>query len=330
MLIFYLYKKLYFRHLYFYFECFICAFFAHFLLRYSSFHYFPWYTRDTSKFPYFPLFHLPFHLLCWFWVFVCLGFFCNVIFISVLSVHKSLLLWLLLLQLWLKRTSLPPSSDKCYLFFILILWLFLILYEFSNPSEIFFGAYFVFTFVLFSFQDPGNFNFTPRLFILSSSSGDFSATEFMYPARDPSVVNSMPFLQDDLYSAPQPGTPPRGQRSCWAAEDAPSEKPFHSPCAFIRQFLFVKYTARTFKKILSHLIFTPTPEEKGHQPHNIRNWGSVTQVTQAHLLGISWVQQCQAWRVCCCPAFPQSSCPAVHSCLPWSHHPLSIWDRRMG
>ncbi|XP_071071564.1 supervillin isoform X10 [Dasypus novemcinctus] len=53
-------------------------------------------------------------------------------------------------------------------------------------------------------QDPGNFNFTPRLFILSSSSGDFSATEFIYPARDPSVVNSMPFLQEDLYSAPQP------------------------------------------------------------------------------------------------------------------------------
>lgn len=53
-------------------------------------------------------------------------------------------------------------------------------------------------------QDPGNFNFTPRLFILSSSSGDFLATEFMYPARAPSVVNSMPFLQEDLYSAPQP------------------------------------------------------------------------------------------------------------------------------
>ncbi|XP_022436356.1 supervillin isoform X1 [Delphinapterus leucas] len=53
-------------------------------------------------------------------------------------------------------------------------------------------------------QDPGNFNFTARLFILSSSSGDFSATEFLYPARDPSVVNSMPFLQEDLYSAPQP------------------------------------------------------------------------------------------------------------------------------
>ncbi|XP_064224623.1 supervillin isoform X17 [Aotus nancymaae] len=53
-------------------------------------------------------------------------------------------------------------------------------------------------------QDPGSFNFAPRLFILSSSSGDFIATEFVYPARAPSVVSSMPFLQEDLYSAPQP------------------------------------------------------------------------------------------------------------------------------
>ncbi|XP_053117258.1 supervillin isoform X7 [Hemicordylus capensis] len=53
-------------------------------------------------------------------------------------------------------------------------------------------------------QDPGKFNFTPRLFILSSSSGEFLATEYVYPARDPLVVNSMPFLQEDLYTAPQP------------------------------------------------------------------------------------------------------------------------------
>ncbi|XP_077792923.1 supervillin isoform X9 [Podarcis muralis] len=53
-------------------------------------------------------------------------------------------------------------------------------------------------------QDPGKFNFTPRLFILGSSSGEFSATEYIYPARDPTVVNSMPFLQEDLYTAPQP------------------------------------------------------------------------------------------------------------------------------
>ncbi|XP_025004123.2 supervillin isoform X20 [Gallus gallus] len=53
-------------------------------------------------------------------------------------------------------------------------------------------------------QDPGKFNFTPRLFSLSSSSGEFSATEYVYPSRDPTVINSMPFLQEDLYTAPQP------------------------------------------------------------------------------------------------------------------------------
>ncbi|NWR45034.1 SVIL protein, partial [Regulus satrapa] len=53
-------------------------------------------------------------------------------------------------------------------------------------------------------QDPGKFNFTPRLFSLSSSSGEFSATEYVYPSRDPAVTNSMPFLQEDLYTAPQP------------------------------------------------------------------------------------------------------------------------------
>lgn len=55
------------------------------------------------------------------------------------------------------------------------------------------------------FKDPGKFNFTPRLFSLSSSSGEFSATEYVYPSRDPAVINSMPFLQEDLYTAPQPG-----------------------------------------------------------------------------------------------------------------------------
>ncbi|XP_075443820.1 supervillin isoform X16 [Ascaphus truei] len=53
-------------------------------------------------------------------------------------------------------------------------------------------------------QDPGKFNFTPRLFSLSSSSGEFAASEYMYPSRDSTVVNSMPFLQEDLYTAPQP------------------------------------------------------------------------------------------------------------------------------
>ncbi|XP_077592059.1 supervillin a [Stigmatopora nigra] len=54
-------------------------------------------------------------------------------------------------------------------------------------------------------QDPGRFNFTPRLYQLSSTSGDFVAVEFLYPARDPQRVNSMPFLQEDLYSVSQPG-----------------------------------------------------------------------------------------------------------------------------
>ncbi|XP_034717759.1 supervillin a isoform X7 [Etheostoma cragini] len=53
-------------------------------------------------------------------------------------------------------------------------------------------------------QDPGRFNFTPRLYELSSSSGEFAAVEFLYPAREPRKVNSMPFLQEDLYTASQP------------------------------------------------------------------------------------------------------------------------------
>uniref|UniRef100_A0A673N1B7 Supervillin-like n=1 Tax=Sinocyclocheilus rhinocerous TaxID=307959 RepID=A0A673N1B7_9TELE len=53
-------------------------------------------------------------------------------------------------------------------------------------------------------QDPGNFNFTPQLFQLSSTSGEFVAVEFVYPSREPNLVNSMPFLQEDLYTATQP------------------------------------------------------------------------------------------------------------------------------
>uniref|UniRef100_A0A8C1ZKR0 Supervillin a n=1 Tax=Cyprinus carpio TaxID=7962 RepID=A0A8C1ZKR0_CYPCA len=53
-------------------------------------------------------------------------------------------------------------------------------------------------------QDPGKFNFTPRLFQLSSTSGEFVAMEFVYPSREPNLVNSMPFLQEDLYTATQP------------------------------------------------------------------------------------------------------------------------------
>ncbi|XP_058499364.1 supervillin-like isoform X3 [Solea solea] len=53
-------------------------------------------------------------------------------------------------------------------------------------------------------QDPGKFNFTPRLFQLSSTSGEFVATEFFHMSRAPDLVSSLPFLQEDLYNAPQP------------------------------------------------------------------------------------------------------------------------------
>uniref|UniRef100_A0A672JU08 Supervillin n=1 Tax=Salarias fasciatus TaxID=181472 RepID=A0A672JU08_SALFA len=53
-------------------------------------------------------------------------------------------------------------------------------------------------------QDPGKFNFTPRLFQLSSTSGDFVANEFFHPSRAPDLVSSLPFLQEDLYNAAQP------------------------------------------------------------------------------------------------------------------------------
>lgn len=54
-------------------------------------------------------------------------------------------------------------------------------------------------------SDPGKFNFTPRLFQLSSTSGDFVANEFFHQSRAPDLVSSLPFLQEDLYNAPQPG-----------------------------------------------------------------------------------------------------------------------------
>lgn len=57
----------------------------------------------------------------------------------------------------------------------------------------------------FFFSDPGKFNFTPRLFQLSSTSGEFVATEFFHLSRAPDLVSSLPFLQEDLYNAPQPG-----------------------------------------------------------------------------------------------------------------------------
>ncbi|XP_016521961.1 supervillin-like isoform X6 [Poecilia formosa] len=53
-------------------------------------------------------------------------------------------------------------------------------------------------------QDPGKYNFTPRLFHLSASSGRFEAEELRSPIRLPGVVMAMPFVQESLYSVPQP------------------------------------------------------------------------------------------------------------------------------
>lgn len=53
-------------------------------------------------------------------------------------------------------------------------------------------------------QDPGKYNYTPRLFQLSASSGAFEWEELLYPARVTEGVMALPFLQENLYSAQQP------------------------------------------------------------------------------------------------------------------------------
>ncbi|XP_047673680.1 supervillin a isoform X15 [Tachysurus fulvidraco] len=53
-------------------------------------------------------------------------------------------------------------------------------------------------------HDLGKFNFTPRLYHLSSTSGEFVAVELSCPSREPNLVNSMPFHQEDLYNVTQP------------------------------------------------------------------------------------------------------------------------------
>ncbi|XP_014188935.1 supervillin isoform X2 [Haplochromis burtoni] len=53
-------------------------------------------------------------------------------------------------------------------------------------------------------QDPGKYNFTPRLFHLSASSGSFQAEELQSPMQMPGLVMAMPFVQESLYSVPQP------------------------------------------------------------------------------------------------------------------------------
>jgi len=40
---------------------------------------------------------------------------------------------------------------------------------------------------------------------MSSTSGEFVASELLHPAQAPDLVNALPFLQEDLYNAAQPG-----------------------------------------------------------------------------------------------------------------------------
>ncbi|KAJ8245939.1 hypothetical protein GJAV_G00261920 [Gymnothorax javanicus] len=54
-------------------------------------------------------------------------------------------------------------------------------------------------------KDPGKYNFTPQLFRLSASSGVFEGEELLSPARVTGSVMALPFLQENLYSVPQPG-----------------------------------------------------------------------------------------------------------------------------
>ncbi|KAL0984456.1 hypothetical protein UPYG_G00141790 [Umbra pygmaea] len=53
-------------------------------------------------------------------------------------------------------------------------------------------------------KDRAKYNFTPRLFHLSASSGVFEGEELLSPARVADAVMAMPFLQENLYSAQQP------------------------------------------------------------------------------------------------------------------------------
>jgi supervillin len=53
-------------------------------------------------------------------------------------------------------------------------------------------------------QEPKFEAFSPRMFLLSRASGKFAAEEILSPSRLPDGTCIFPFLQSDLYDAPQP------------------------------------------------------------------------------------------------------------------------------
>lgn len=53
-------------------------------------------------------------------------------------------------------------------------------------------------------DNPSTYQHSPRLFYLNSITGEFTASEIHYTLGN-EYLNSFPFLQDHLYTAPQPG-----------------------------------------------------------------------------------------------------------------------------
>jgi len=71
---------------------------------------------------------------------------------------------------------------------------------------------------MFGCVDVRPFDYTPRLFHLSSVSGVFEATEVVNPAiNHDGVASPFPFLQSDLYNVTQPGA----YASLWAHSIGP-------------------------------------------------------------------------------------------------------------
>ncbi|XP_046895025.1 supervillin isoform X3 [Hypomesus transpacificus] len=83
-------------------------------------------------------------------------------------------------------------------------------------------------------QDPGKYNFTPRLFHLSAGSGTFRGEELQSPGRLPGVVMAMPFVQESLYSVPQPSIfllDNRLEVYLWQGIQAEDDNYSTSPCS---------------------------------------------------------------------------------------------------
>ena len=67
--------------------------------------------------------------------------------------------------------------------------------------------------IFFFVVDPSKHNYQPRLFELSSATGKFTASEVLCPSRSEPKLCPFPFLQEDLYTAKQPGA--EAKHSCY-------------------------------------------------------------------------------------------------------------------